>query len=500
MLSAEPHQEARSMHVDPTDIAAINRMTREWALPSETIHPVAIDRVVVAQSAVDRFVHAVEQAAGAAPVLLVQDTAAMTRAGDDLKPMLADRLRRVCKPLVLALNDAVCDAWLGGDERLPDSQTAPSPREFHATLPLARRLGESLGDFAAIVSIGSGSITDIAKYARHLHAERTGAALPFICFPTAASVTAYTSALAVLTVDGVKRTLPARPPDTVICDLQTLVDAPRKLTQAGFADVLARSVSAGDWWLSHQLGMDDSFSEAPIKLLQDAEDSMLHNAAGVARGGHQAVHAVTEALLLAGMAMSIVNQTAPLSGWEHVISHFLDLTAAADRRETALHGAQVGVGTLVSARAYESALEQFDIGLLANELYRPDEPGLVRRALAEYAFDESLLAEIERDLVTKAERWRGARPRRLEFIDRWRAAEITTALRDRVRDPTFIAEALRRAGAPCSCDALDHPVPDNTARNAVAHAHLIRARFTLGDLLAAGGWLSDCNIRALTQP
>ena len=35
-------------------------------------------------------------------------------------------------------------------------------------------LENAITNQTAIVSVGSGSITDVAKYARHLHAEKTG--------------------------------------------------------------------------------------------------------------------------------------------------------------------------------------------------------------------------------------------------------------------------------------------------------------------------------------
>ncbi len=87
-------------------------------------------------------------------------------------------------------------------------------------------------------------------------------------------MTACSSPLAVMTIDSVKRTLPALAPDAVVCDLRTLAEAPVQMTRAGFGDVLARSVSYGDWYLAWQLGMDDSFSEVPEMLLQHAEQAM----------------------------------------------------------------------------------------------------------------------------------------------------------------------------------------------------------------------------------
>lgn len=461
---------------DATEIAGINEQVQAWAAPGDEVFPVQIDRVTVADDAIDALVQEVRELSAGKRVLALVDQIPMQRGGDDLKALLEHALAGVCE---LDLR------------RLPDGTTGG----LHAELGIAQRLADDLGmqagDFGAVLSIGSGTVTDLAKYARHLHADKTGRKLPFICFPTAASVTAYTSALAVLTVDGVKRTLPSLAPDVVICDLRTLADAPRIMTQAGFGDVLARSVSYGDWFLANELGMDRGFSLVPGKLLEQAEVKMIHQAAGIPEGIASAVEAVTNALLLSGMAMSIVRQTAPLSGWEHAISHYFDLTAAADGRKQALHGGQVGVATLVSARAYESAWSNLDLERLDDERNDAHYREKLDRAFASYDTTGALLDELRSDLNKKLTRWRAAGDARQRFIERKRAGDYDDVMARLVRPVAVIDRTLREAGAPRRFCDLDEPIGADRAASAVRFAHLIRARFTLGDLLSNCGWLDD---------
>jgi len=458
--------------VDSTNIAGINERVRSWAGPGEHVYPVQIDRVIIADDALDALTDEVRTLSAGRRVLVVADHTPMRRGQEDLKALIEDALARVCELDV---------------RRLP----ADGGR-FHAKLEVAQWLAEELAGpqaVAAIVSVGSGSITDVAKYARHLHAEKTGAEVPFVSFPTAASVTAYTSALAVLTIAGVKRTLPALPPDVVVCDSRTLADAPRIMTQAGFGDVLARGVSYGDWYLANQLGMDDGFSLAPGKLLEQAEQEMLHTAGGLPAGEQQAVRAVTEALLLSGMAMSIARQTAPLSGWEHAISHFLDLTASAEGRPTALHGGQVGVATLASARAYERAWNELDTDRLTH-----DSDEAIYRQTLEHVFQRfdatvDLRAELWQDLAKKLARRRDAGDARRQFIERKRAGHYDDFISQNVKSASAIEEAMQEAGVPRRFCDLNEPIAAELAESAVRFAHLIRARFTLGDLLSECGWL-----------
>ncbi|MBN2446930.1 MAG: iron-containing alcohol dehydrogenase, partial [Phycisphaerae bacterium] len=371
--------------------------------------------------------------------------------------------------------------------------------EFHAELDVTRRLAGELDETAVIVSVGSGSVTDSAKYARHLHAEQTGRRIPFISFPTAASVTAYTSALAALSVGGVKRTLPTAPPDVIICDLRTLADAPLLMTQAGFADVLARSVSYGDWYLAAQLGMDDGFSLVPGKLLEASEVAMLEQAAAVKTADLPAIRTVTDALLLSGMAMSIVNQTAPLSGWEHTISHFLDLTALHQHRPAALHGGQVGVATLVSARAYERAWNALDLDRLTAETDEQQCRATIERVFRQFGADDETIAELWRDAAKKLARRRTTGETRRRFIADKRAGKHDSFVKRAVRSASEVENLLRQAGAPASFDKLDVPPPPAAAHAAVRYAHLVRARFTIGDLLDETAWLSNAAVDALMR-
>jgi glycerol-1-phosphate dehydrogenase [NAD(P)+] len=469
--------------IDACEVKGINESLRTWARPGEFVRPIAIEQVVMADDALDTLVDVVERMAAGGKVLLVCDHTPMRRGGDDLKALVFDRLSRRMRV------------------ELRHVPTKPGP--CHAKLEAAKELCAELAPYSAVVSVGSGSVTDVTKYARHLFVEANpSAGIRFVSFPTAASVTAFTSALAVLSVDGVKRTISSRAPDAVVCDLRTIADAPAMMTQAGFGDVMARSVAYGDYYLAHVVGMDPNFSALPGRLLAWAEQDMIERAEEVAAAALPGVRAVTEAVLLAGMAMSIVNQTAPISGWEHVISHFFDMTAAYDRREQALHGGQVGVATLVSARAYERSWKSLDLDRITAET--PPEASAQWRSRFETTFSKydpagAMVAEIWRDYDKKMTQWRRSAEARRRFAAAKRAGEFEPFLTANVRTSEAVDAALARAGAPRTFGDLDRPISFETARAAVQFSHLIRARFTLGDLLDQSGWLKTETAAALLK-
>lgn len=470
-------------NISACDVKGINESLRAWAAPGEFVRPVAIEKVVIADDALDALVDVVSGLADGGKVLMVCDHTPMRRGGDDLKPLVLDRLSKRCKV------------------QLRHVPVQPGP--CHAKLEAAKELMAEVGEYAVLVSVGSGSVTDVTKYARHLYVQANPSAkVKFVSFPTAASVTAFTSALAVLTVDGVKRTLSSLAPDAVICDLRTIADAPSIMVQAGFGDVLARSVAYGDYYLAHVIGMESDFSTLPGRLLANAEQEMLDLAGDVAVAGLPGVRAVTEAVLLAGMAMSIVNQTAPISGWEHVISHFFDMTAKYDGREQALHGGQVGVATLVAARGYERVWKNLDLDRLAADI--PAEASAqwknrIETTFAKYDPTGGMRAEIWRDYEKKMTRARQTLEARRQFAARKRAGEFEAFMSKNVRPSQAVEAALARAGAPRTFGDLDQPISPETAHAAVQFSHLIRARFTLGDLLDQSGWLNASSAASLLK-
>jgi glycerol-1-phosphate dehydrogenase [NAD(P)+] len=268
------------------------------------------------------------------------------------------------------------------------------------------------------------------------------------------------------------------------------------MTRAGLGDCVARFISYGDWYLAHQLGLVDRYSETPLAMMgADLDDIYLEHAPLVAQGAPDGLAFLVRQVLLAGLAQSIVRISTPLSGTEHVVSHVLDMGAHAWGRATVLHGAQVGIATPLAARAYELLHERFDPGQP-----RPAPPApaaveaLIRERFAPLDPSGRMAAECWRDYQKKLALWTAAEARFDDVRARW-DTEVGPRLRELVRPAATIREILRRTGHPLSFADLDPPIPDEQARFALANAHLIRERFVIGDLLwwlgLAGASLGD---------
>jgi glycerol-1-phosphate dehydrogenase [NAD(P)+] len=465
-----PGPDTRLPAPGPDDLPAVKRWLQ--ARPdADQLQPLPIRHIVVAADALIRLPDLLRELDAPSRVLIAQDPTPMRRGQDDLKPLAHD---------LLASAGRQAESFVFP----PDADG-----QVHADLANAALLASSIRETpTTVVALGSGSVCDLAKHACYL-AERQGdARITLVLVPTAASVTAFTSSLAVLLKDGVKRTIPSRFPDAVVCDLETLRHAPRAMTLAGLGDCCARFVSYGDWYLAHQLGMVDRYSETPLALMGEQLDALyLEHAAAVRESESDSLAFLIRQVLLAGLAQSVVNLSAPLSGTEHVVSHVLDMGAATWGRGMALHGAQVGVATLLAARAYELLLERFDP---LQPRPAPPDPEFAREAIREafLPLDRSgqIAEECWRDYSQKLALWTRQEERFDALREEW-DSRIAPRLRQLVRPAETVHAILRRAGHPLRFDELHPPIPDWQVRFALANAHLIRQRFTLGDFFAFVG-------------
>ncbi len=193
-------------------------------------------------------------------------------------------------------------------------------------------------DVAYLVGIGGGKAIDIAKMASH-HLE-----MGFLSVPTAASHDGIVSNRGSVPEGDSRHSVAAEPPLAVIADTAILADAPWELTTAGCADIISNYTAVMDWRLAHRL-KDAEYSEYAAALSEMTAEILVDNAEIVRPGLEESAWVVTKALVSSGVAMSIAGSSRPASGAEHLFSHQLDRLAPG----VALHGHQVGVGSIMTA-------------------------------------------------------------------------------------------------------------------------------------------------------
>lgn len=470
----------RQLLPDPTDLDELRRRLDaepgpgaadrddEPAAPrTNRRRPIGLGQVRIGSNALDHLVDDVAAVRRDGPVVVVMDRTPMRRAGADLKASVVATLEAAFPTRIAVIGE--------GDE------------ELHADEIALAEADALVAGAGCVVSVGSGTITDIAK-----DASMRAGQIPFVVVQTAVSVNAFSDDMAVLLHDGVKRTVPSRWPDVLIADLAVLASTPAAMNRAGFGELCSMFTAPADWYLASAIGMDDRYDPAVVALFRDGADALLTGANRIGEGDADPalLEELAARMTLTGIAMGVAGLTAPLSGTEHLCSHLLDMAAGVAGRRLAFHGAQVGVAGLLSATLWEDTLETLDPSRLTTDAAFPAPDAVHDRVRA--AFDPidptgAMATECWRDVERKLARWHGARPAIDAFATAW--SRHHAAIRALVAPPAALRDALRRAGAATTAAELDPPAPPDVVRWAVRALPLMRDRFTVADLrFFAGDW------------
>lgn len=245
-------------------------------------------------------------------------------------------------------------AGLSYHKRVFQTETPLVPNEYALGSVLAAMTSQD----DMLLAVGSGTLNDVTKYV----SARTG--MPYVIAATAPSMDGYASTVAPTILDGFKTTLPAVYPAAIVADVDILKDAPMPMLTAGFGDIIGKFTSLADWRLSHQLN-GEYYCPEVAGVIEAAVETCAANAQALAQREPQAIQAVTEALILSGLAMGMVGVSRPASGAEHQMAHYWEMDALRRGEEHPLHGNAVGVGTVLAASLYEMAAEYLPQGFAA---------------------------------------------------------------------------------------------------------------------------------------
>ncbi len=343
------------------------------------------------------------------------------------------------------------------------------PENLHADeLSAARVLAAYDAQERLFVAVGSGSMTDLTRFV----SQRTRN--PFICFPTAASVDAYTSVNAPMTIGGYKGSITCSAPVGIFTDLPTVCAAPQRMTASGFSDMLSKFLTAADWKLTALL-WDATYDEAIYQRVDACARHGVSGAGGIGRSEPDAVKALMETHYESGFCMVDWGSSAPCSGAEHHISHVWEMMDQWAGREGLLHGEGVGVAGIVCADWYEQ-LRALSSAEAERRLEANPVPTRVRQEAA-LRRDLPLVAEeiIHNNpymlQMTDAQVWAAVKTR---FLERWNAIQEVAG---RVPPASQYEAWVRQAGAPAT--AQEAGLSEEQARLGFTYGHYMRDRFSI---------------------
>src|ERR1700722_4927560 len=316
------------------------------------------------------------------------------------------------------------------------------------------------GNAQAVIAVGSGTITDTAKYATFL------AKREFSVFPTS-PMSAYTTPTASVSVGGFKKSITCHSAKGVFFDLGVVSKCPRRLIAAAFADVVCRTTSQVDWLMSHLLFGTD-YKDTAYTLLAYDEEPMIADAAKMVAGDFEALAMLTRIAAIMGLGTSFTGTTHVGSMAEHMISHYIDMFAGEAHPGTS-HGEQVGVATLTMSK-------------LQNKILGEDRPPILRptqiptnELRARFGAQADEMIEQSRRKALDADKVEALNQR---LRKEW--PKIAGQLRGVSLPYQKLHDAMQTAGCPLTGAALG--LQPDFYRDAVRYARFIRDRFSMLDV------------------
>jgi glycerol-1-phosphate dehydrogenase [NAD(P)+] len=280
-----------------------------------------------------------------------------------------------------------------------------------------------------------------------------------------------------------KVTIPAHAPVAIFGDLDTLCSAPKPMIAAGFGDVLAKYTSVADWILGHLL-WETPFDAAVAQRAAGARDACVEQVAQIAEATPAGINALFDALLETGLCMLAVGASYPAGGSEHYVSHYWEMKLLQENRPAILHGAKVGVATVLMAEIY-ARIRELDQDQAAARLAATPMPDRRRDEArirgAYWDIGDKIIAEQAPFLTMTPEDYAQLQAR---VLDIWSDIRAIAA---QVLSPTAMIDGLRQVGGPASVGELG--LSQQEQSQALQVSHFLRNRFTVCKLARMLGWL-----------
>ena len=461
---------------DPSNMLDLEGKIERWS-DYDQIPKIELKKVIIGEDAILQLPAELRRLAPGSngEVILVMDRTAMTRAGASLKPMVCD--------LLASQGFEVQPVELEGD-----AEGVVHP-DFHEVEFVKSRLRPGV----PVAVLGSGVVTDITKHAcfgfDQAHPDQPH--LPAVFCMTANSVPAYASRMAIITRDGVKRTWPSRLSDVIIADIKTLREAPLEYCLGGIGDMCAMFMAFADWYIGEYFGMS-GYLQGSWNVLEDVKALMFPYAGEIGQRTALGMEVLAKCLTLGGLTMTYARESSPVSGYEHVVSHMLDMCAPHYGRRIANHGSQVAVAAIPALIGLGWWLDTFDPKAVDVDHCYPSPERMeprVRQTFAEVDPSGAAGTECWNDYRQKLAAWHGRRAQFEAFLADWPAQRAHIESLILRAEP--LVKALCQAGHPLYFEELNFPVPEAQARWAYHNAHLMRKRFSSGDLFNFLGWLDQ---------
>jgi glycerol-1-phosphate dehydrogenase [NAD(P)+] len=211
-------------------------------------------------------------------------------------------------------------------------------------LPDETALGQVLAalepDTDALVALGGGSVTDVARFVAH----RTKK--PHIPVPTAMTHDGFFTDMALLLIGGMKTTVVCEPPAAFLADMDIIKNAPPAMNAAGLGEMAAKLTAISDWYAAHLIRGEHYCVEIE-SLMKEAIAQAFAASEGVAKGDPAALISLPDALYKSAVDMNWYGSARTGAGAEHHLTHYWVMRHAARGAKPNMHGAEAGAAAVL---------------------------------------------------------------------------------------------------------------------------------------------------------
>lgn len=331
-----------------------------------------------------------------------------------------------------------------------------------------------------LVAVGSGVINDITKCAAAM------SKLPYVIVATAPSMDGYASDTSAMEVNNVKSTLKEVLPTAIIADTDILKEAPMRTLWAGLGDMIGKYSALCEWRIA-ALVNGEPYCEEVAELVNVSLRKILAGAKGVKTRNPESIEAITEGLILSGLAMAFVGISRPAAGLDHYFSHCWEMIAIADGKESDLHGIQVGIGTLYTLKLYEKlktlhpTMERVEA-----EIAKFDDRAWENKIRTVFKDTADDIIQMEK-AAGKNEK-EGRRQRAARIISHW--DEILRIVEETAPSYNDIRKIMEEVGMPLTAE--DIGLTHNDAVVAFDCSRDVRTKYLLSSLIWDIGYTEEC--------
>lgn len=323
-----------------------------------------------------------------------------------------------------------------------------------------------------VMGVGSGVVNDCCKILA-----RT-AKIPSMIVGTAPSMDGYASNSASMVENHIKVSLYCACPAAIIADIDIIKEAPTRMLWAGLGDIVAKYTALAEWRITNVVN-DEFYCENIAGLVRRSIRRVVENADKLMQRAPEAVQAVTEGLILSGVAMDFAKCSRPASGLEHYFSHMWEMRALAKGERSDLHGIQVGVGVCLELPVLEKI-----------KALTPDRDAAEKAVLA-FSNDEWEKEMHEAfgplaDTIIRAEHEKyhkndlaGHHDRIRRIVERW--PEIVRAIDEEIPAADELLPMMRATGMPTTPEELGLTMQD--VHDAFIGSREIRDKYLISSLL-----------------